>query len=696
MQLTTTDDDLGCMHNSKKNIFKLDRRFCRRGYKMSKKHIVATDKRGLKVLLMGNEAIARGAIEAGVQVAASYPGTPATEIMETLIAVAKDLGFYAEWSTNEKVAFEVASGASLVGCRGLACMKNAGVNWCMDMLCTITYGGIRGGLVVIVADDPGARTSSNAQDLRFAAVSAEIICLEPSNQQEAKDMTKQAFEISEKIELPVMVRTVARISHSLGDVMFGEIERNTKKAVFGKHWKMPFRWNVYGPPNTHSKHVWLHSRMPIMKQVIEESNFDNLELRDTEVGIIASGIAAAYAEEVLNRLGVKEQVSFLKIGTSYPIPEKKTATLLKHVKKVAVIEEGEPFVEFQVKAFAKDVAPYVEIYGKSGKSLLPLPSELTPEIVTNAVTKYLGMTLESISIERKKLKEKISNLIVPRSSAFCAGCPHVGTWWAIKTALEDKRISGKVPVINGDIGCYELAGYGLFVKKLEPSLAEQSVFYKTDNPYELIDTNYIMGGGIGLSQGMYHAGYRDGKILAVAGDSTFFHACIPALINAVFNKAKLTFVIMDNSWTAMTGHQPHPGTGVTGIGEPTKALRIEEICKACGVDFIKVVDPYNLKETIEAVAEALQYESIAVVVSRRQCAQEWQREMRRRRIKPELHTVNPEKCVGCKRCLQLGCPALIFDEEEKKAEIDPLLCIGCGICSQVCGVQAIAKVSGDY
>ena len=661
-----------------------------------KRHIVAEDRVGLKVLLMGNEAIARGAIEGGVQVASSYPGTPASEIMETLATVAKDLGFHAEWSTNEKVAFEVAAGAAILGCRGFCSMKNAGVNWCMDMLCTITYGGVRGGLVVVVADDPGARTSSNEQDLRFAAMSAEILCLEPSDQQEAKDMTKQAFTISERLELPVMVRSVARISHSLGDVTFGGIRKEKKKAVFDKHWKIPFRWNVYGPPSTHSKHVWLHSRMPMINQIVEELDFNSLELRDgAKAGIIASGIAAAYVKEVLNQLGVEDKVSFLKIGTAYPIPENKTAKLLKNVKKVAVLEDGEPFVELQVRTLAKDVAPLVEIYGKSRTQLLPHPFELDPDIVTNAIAKFLGIKLMPADVERRRLKDEIRDLVTPRSSTFCAGCPHIGTWWAIQMALKSRTVAGRVPIVNGDIGCYELAGYGLFAKKLEPSFAEESVRYKTDNPYELIDTNYIMGGGIGLSQGMWHAGYKDGTILAVAGDSTFFHACIPALINAVYNKAKVTFVVMDNSWTAMTGHQPHPGTGETAVGEAAKALRIENICEACGVDFVKVVDPYNLKETIDAIREALQHPSIAVVVTRRLCAQQWQREMRRKKIDPTLYAVDSDKCVGCKLCVQLGCPAMMFDEKVEKAGVDPLLCIGCGMCAQVCGVEAIAKVAGD-
>ena len=642
---------------------------------------------------MGNEAIARGAVEAGVQVAASYPGTPASEIMETLAEVAKERGFHAEWSTNEKVAFEVAGGAAIVGCRSFCSMKNAGLNWCMDMLCTITYGGVRGGFVVAVADDPGARTSSNEQDTRFAAISAEIPCLEPSDQQEAKEMTRQAFDLSEKLELPVMVRSVARISHSLGDVTFGEIKKDLPKPVFDKHWKLPFRWNVYGPPSTHSKHEWLRSRWPLVKEAVEDSEFNRLEWKgERKYGVVASGIAYAYAEEALRTLGWKDKVSLLKVGICYPIPEKKTTKLLEGVKKVLVLEEGEPLVETQVKALAKDVAPQVEVYGKTREAIVPPLPEFTPEIVTGAVAQFLGVEWEAVSPERARIKEEISNLIAPRSSTFCAGCPHIGTWWAIKTALRNQKVAGKVPVINGDIGCYELAGYGLFAKDLKPSFSEESVRYRTDNPYELIDTNYIMGGGIGLSQGMWHANYKDGAILAVAGDSTFFHACLPALINAVWNKAHVTFVVMDNSWTAMTGHQPHPGTGETAVGERAKALKIEDICRVCGVDYVKVVDPYNIKETIAAVTEALQQPSISVVVTRRLCAQQWLRDMRKRKVKPELYAVDPEKCVGCKFCVEIGCPAVTFDPKTKKAGIDPILCIGCGMCQQVCNVGAILKV----
>ncbi len=655
-------------------------------------HIVGRDAPGFRALLMGNEAIARGAVEAGVQVATSYPGTPASEIMETLASVAKEQGFYAEWSVNEKVAFEVAGGAALVGCRSFCSMKNAGLNWCMDMLCTITYGGVRGGFVIAVADDPSARTSSNEQDTRFAAISAEIPCLEPSDQQEAKDMTKRAFDISEELELPVMVRSVARISHSLGDVTFEERKKNLPTPFFDKHWKVPFRWNVYGPPSTHSKHEWLRSRWPLAKKIADNLEFNKVEWgEDKEYGVITSGIAYAYAKETLKALGVKDKVSLLKIGTSYPIPEERTKELLKGVKKVLILEEGEPLVETQVRALAKDVTPDVEIYGKTRKGMVPPLGEFTPDKVKAVFTRFLGIKPEVKDPERARIKEEASSIVAPRSSAFCAGCPHIGTWWAIKTALANRKIAGDIPIINGDIGCYELAGYGLFAKDLKPSFSTKSVRYKTDNPYELIDTNYIMGGGIGLSQGMWHAGYKDGTIITVAGDSTFFHACIPALINAVWNKARVAFVIMDNSWTAMTGHQPHPGTGVTATGEPANSLRIADICKACGVEYVRVVDPYNIKETIDAVKEALQQPSVSVVVARQLCAQQSIRGMRRRKILPELYAVNADKCVGCKICVQIGCPAIIFKEETRKAAIDPILCMGCGMCQQVCNVGAIAK-----
>jgi len=654
------------------------------------KHIVARDEPGLKVLLMGNEAIARGAIEGGVGVGASYPGTPASEIMETLVAVAKDIGFYAEWSVNEKVAFEVAAGAALFNVRAICSLKNAGLNWCMDMLATLVYGGVRGGMVIVVVDDTGARTSSNEQDQRYASSWVEVPCLEPSSQQEAKDMVRDAFDISEKTELPIIVRSVARISHSLGDITFGKIPPPSKKVVFDKHWKLPFRWNVYGPPSTHSKHVWLHTRLPVAKKLSEQSPYNVLELRKARMGIIASGVGAAYAAEALGWLGLEKKVSFLKIGVSYPLPESKVTRFLQNTNRVLVVEDGDPFVENQVRIIAKDVAPRVKIQGKArDEALFESCGELDADMVASAVAKFVGVKWKGSTAARKKLKEEALKLVVPRSSAFCPGCPHIGTYWALRMALQ--RVGGKFPIIHGDIGCYEMAGYGVFAKGLEPSYSTESVKYPMDSPYDMLDTLYIMGSGIGLAQGTYHAGYTDGKVVAVAGDSTFFHACLPGLVNAVYNKAKVTFLVMDNYWTAMTGHQPNPATGVTALGEPTKVGKIEDVCKAFGVEYVKVVDAYNPREVQNTLVEALQQPSISVVVSRGECAQVWQRAKRRQGVPIIPYEIDTAKCNGCRLCVQMGCPAITFEPETKKAGVDALLCTACGLCAAVCPFKAFRQ-----
>jgi len=651
---------------------------------------IIEDSPGKRILLMGNEAIARGAVEAGVCVASSYPGTPASEIMETLIDAAKHFRFYAEWASNEMVAFNVAAGGALVGKRGFCSLKNAGFNWIMDMLMTIVYGGVRGGLVVAVADDPGARTSSNEQDSRFGAVWGEILCLEPSSQQEAKDMTRDAFDLSEAVELPVILRSVARISHSLGDVTLGDIRVDNKNPVFDKHWKLPFRFNVYGPPSTHSRHVWLHERIPKIKELAENSQYNTLKIVEgSEYGVIASGIAYSYSLEALRWLNALDEVSLLKIGTVTPIPEKKVGELLKHASHVLIIEDGDPVVELQIRAFAQKLGVNNEITGKMYEGILPPCGELDPDLVENVINQFLEKPQIEPSKKREEIKLEIEPLVAPRSSAWCAGCPHIGTYFALRKAL--KKVGGNVPVVNGDIGCYEMAGYGVFAKKIKPSFGEESVRYSLDSPYELLDTLHVMGSGIGVSQGMYHAGYNDGKIVAVTGDSTFFHACIPSLINAVWNKAKVTFIVFDNSWTAMTGHQPDPGTGVVGMGEQAKTIRIEDICRACGVDSIKIGDPAKTNELASLIEEALRSDSISVVISRRICAQVLLRERRRKGETVKDYNIDIERCSGCETCITLGCPAISFDVDQRKAEIYSSLCQGCGICAQICPVGAISK-----
>ncbi|MDI6643144.1 MAG: thiamine pyrophosphate-dependent enzyme [Candidatus Hodarchaeaceae archaeon] len=643
--------------------------------------LIVEDAPGKRVLLMGNEAIARGAIEAGVGVAASYPGTPASEILETLALAAPKLGFHAEWSTNEKVAFEVAAGAAITGARAITSMKNAGLNWVMDMLMTLVYGGVRGGFVIAVADDPDAHYSSNEQDTRFAAFYGEIPCLEPSNSQEAKDMTCYAFELSEQLELPVFVRSVTRISHASGDVELGKIQKLDRKPVFDKHWKLPWRWNVYGPPGAVEKHRWLHDQMPKIKKLVETLPWNKLELGKTpSCGIIASGIGASYARDAIKMLGLEGKVAFLKLGTPAPIPERLIGRLLKAVKSVLVVEEGEPVVELQVKALAKDVNPEVKILGRL-TGTMPAVGEINTDIAAQAIAKLTKRKLPQ-DVQREQAQAEIKKLVAPRSSTLCAGCPHLGSYWALKQAL--RKVGGKVPLVNGDIGCYEQGGYGIAGKEYKPSFSTESVRYPIEAPYETLDTNYIMGGGVGLMQGQFHAGYKDGVMVGVAGDSTFFHACIPAVINAVYNKARGLFLVMDNTWTAMTGHQPNPVTGITATGEATKVLSIEEVAKACGVEFIKVVDPYDLKATTAAIEEALKSDKFAIVVARHVCTLQAQRQ---KKFVGKRMVFDRDKCTGCKICVSFGCPGVVF--KEGKAGLDPILCNGCGMCAQVCPTGAI-------
>ncbi len=388
--------------------------------------LIVEDAPGKRVLLMGNEAIARGAIEAGVGVAASYPGTPASEILETLALAAPKLGFHAEWSVNEKVAFEVAAGASITGVRALTSMKNAGLNWVMDMFMTLVYGGVRGGFVIAVGDDPDAHYSSNEQDTRFAAFYGEIPCLEPANPQEAKEMTRYAFELSERLELPVFVRSVTRICHASGDVELGKIEKPERKPVFDRHWKLPWRWNVYGPPGPVEKHRWLHEQMPQMKKLVETLPWNKLELRGKPTfGIIASGIGASYAREAVKMLGLENKVAFLKLGTPTPLPEQLVGRMLKSVKSVLVVEEGEPLVELQVRGLAKDVNPDIKLLGKLTGSVPPV-GEINTDIVAHALAELVKRKISEIR-PRVMIKGVINSLVAPRTSTRCAGCPHLGS-----------------------------------------------------------------------------------------------------------------------------------------------------------------------------------------------------------------------------------------------------------------------------
>jgi len=637
-------------------------------------------------LLMGNEAIARGAVEGGVQVATGYPGTPSSEVIDTLATENDAFDYYSEWSTNEMVAFESASGAAMVGANSLVAMKNAGLNWTMDMFMTLVYTGVRGGMVIAVADDPDAFYSSTEQDTRPLASYAKILCFEPANQQEAKDMTKKAFQMSKETELPVFLRSVTRISHSSGDVTFGGINKNSKEIGFNRHWKHPYRWNVYGPPGPVNKHKWLIERQPSLAEKAENSEFNSLSLKESKVGVVAAGIGYSFVKEAMDDADL-DDLSLLKIGTSYPLPQEKLRKLTSNVEKLLVVEEGEQVVENQVREFAQQEKIVIEVNGKASGNYIPSWGEIDTDVVAESLDRLSHDISTNKAVVDSSKRDSMKEITPPRSSTLCAGCPHIGTYYGLRKAL--KKEGGEVPIVNGDIGCYEQGGYGIVGEEVKAT-EEASKPIDVSSPYEILDTIYVMGSGLGVSEGQAKAGYDDGAVVAVAGDSTFFHATLPTLVNAIYNEADLTFLVMDNRWTCMTGHQPDPVTGLNAQRNEAPQFDIKKIVQSLGVGNIHEMDAYNLNKVQESLEDAVNYSGVSVVIAQRECALQ----VLRRGESPEgMTTVDKEKCIGCKECVSLGCPAITFSDD--KAGIDEVLCVNCGMCKQVCPVDAISFDGGS-
>jgi indolepyruvate ferredoxin oxidoreductase alpha subunit len=649
------------------------------------------NQQGKRMLLMGNEALARGAIEAGVELASAYPGTPSSEVMEVLWEASKEVGFYAEWSTNEKIAFEVAAGAALTGARSLCVMKNAGLNVAMDTFATLPYTGVRGGFVVIVADDPGAHYSSTEQDTRALAAYAEIPCLEPCDQEEARSMAREAFNLSEQLELPVMIRTVTRLSHASGDVLMGPISSRKSNIGFNKHFKIQYRWNVYGAPGAVSKHRWLHSTLQTAKELAEVSPFNKLQLVSdkAKLGIVTSGLGYAYIHDVLLSLGILDQVNLLKLGLVNPIPENLVRKLVEASGNVLVVEEGDPFLEKWVRTFAGSKGSTV--YGKceTDNQVFNMWDELNQDIVTAALQQVVEKadlnqlfdTTKAPQCQYDKAREEAQKLVTPRSSTLCPGCPHLGSYWALKRALRGKD---GVHIVNGDIGCYEQGGYGLFGQQIDAT-NEASKKFPVKTPYEILDTLYVMGSGLGMAQGQSHLPGLGGKVIAVSGDSTFFHANLPSIANAALTKADVTYLVLDNSWTAMTGHQPSPRTGKNQIGKDITVIEIENTIRALGIEQLFKVSAFDLTAAQKTIEQALSYNGPSVVILEGECALQV---VRRKEAKPPF-TIVEDKCTGCKTCLQLGCSAIGFDVKNKKANIDAASCAGCGLCQAICPTKAI-------
>jgi indolepyruvate ferredoxin oxidoreductase alpha subunit len=585
---------------------------------------ITSDAPGATLFMLGNEAIARGAIEAGVQVVASYPGTPSSEITETLVNNAKNVGMYAEWSINEKVALEVAMAGAISGLRSLSIMKHVGVNVAHDPLMSASYMGL-GGLVLISADDPGQWSSQNEQDNRYIARQAYIPVLEPCSAQEAKDMMVDAFRLSEEFGQMFMLRSVTRIGHARSDVVLGGIESRKKQAKFVKD---PRRL-VCLPANFRINRRLVVQRMAKIKAVVDTLPYNHLALKKgAKLGVITSGISYGYALEAIKWMGLEDKVSILKIGTPYPLPEKLTQQLLKSVPEVMVVEELEPFVEDAVKVIAKDNDIAVKIHGKDVLSLL---GELSTRQVAEALSKLTGVKPPIDFAEIDKIREETNALLPLRPPTMCAGCPHRASLYAINIACRRyQQETGKEPVKTGDIGCYALGA---------------------NPPLNADDVAICMGGAFGLGNGFAHV--VDAPVVAHLGDSTFFHSGIPPMINAVYNKSNVTMVVLDNSTTGMTGFQPHPGASGDGAND----IKIEDVARGSGVKFVEVVDAFDLPKLIDVLEKAIKFDGPSVIVARRLCNILDQREKRKAGEKTVPYVVDPEKCLaGSPPYCQATCP----------------------------------------
>jgi indolepyruvate ferredoxin oxidoreductase alpha subunit len=641
-------------------------------------------KPGTQAVMLGNHALARGAVEAGVHLVTAYPGTPSSEIVEALCQAAPGQGFHAQWSTNEKVAIDVAAGAALVGMRSLAAMKSAGLSVAMDTFVTVPYGGVKGGFVIIVADDPDAHFSSTEHDSRPLSKHAEILCLEPADGGEGKEMVREAFAISERLELPVMVRSVSRVSHGSANVGLGEIRRVKRQPHFNKHYGFSYRWDVYGPPGTRSRHEWLVGQFAKIQAYVDESPFNQLRLAPgSRLGVIASGLGAAYAADAIRALGLEGRVHWLKLGTAFPLPEKKVAALLRESDTVLVVEEGVNWIETLVREIAQRSGAGSRITGKGEGLPMPLYGEINTDLVKAALAPLVGKKVAS-DPARKALKDELSAGLCPRSSTLCAGCPHLGSYWGLRLALQ-KAGKESVHILNGDIGCYEQAGYGIFAENLSSS--DEHRAWKSQSVYEMLDTIYVMGSALGMAQGQSLAGYDRGKIVAIAGDSSFFHGNLSAIANVAWNGGQVLFMVLDNRWTAMTGHQPSPTTGRAGDGRSTQSLDIVETAKALGIKNVLRADAFDVKSVKETIEKAWQLEGAAIAVISGECRLQWLRQ-RRKDVRP-VTQVDAHRCNACGLCLQLGCPALGLGPDGEKTEIDQISCNSCGLCGQVCARQAI-------
>ncbi|MDI6914469.1 MAG: thiamine pyrophosphate-dependent enzyme [Desulfitobacteriaceae bacterium] len=631
---------------------------------------------GRQVLMSGNEAITRGAIEAGLSYAASYPGSPTAEIVTNLGRLAKTHELYAEWSVNEKVAIEEAAGASFTGLRSLCVVKHNGLNVALDSLVSISIGGVKAGMVLVVGDDPAAHSSTNEEDSRLISKVAHLPILEPSTPEEAKQMTLAAYALSERVQLPVTLRCVTRLSHGSGNVTLGLIQPANKKPVFKKE-------------DRFVTHVAFHQAQEIKLAKIREAA-DTLPFNtytgpeDAKTIIIASGPSSLYALEAVQALDLAGEVGVLKLGITWPLPEKFLLKHMKHAEKVIFIEEIEPFNEENVMALAAqhmtDIYP-IQFFGQHSGHVAgpkgPGLGEMDPDIVKRSIARVIdtGVAEAAVATTNAVSAAGVPSAGIPeREMAFCAGCPHRASFWAMKSAL---ALDGRNGVVLGDIGCYSLA-----LRRTGWSLPQ---------------TMHAMGSGAGIANGLGKLdmfGFNQ-PVIAVVGDSTFFHATIPALINARYTSSNFMLVVLDNETTAMTGHQPHPGLNKNAMGEDVQGIAMEDVVRGLNIP-VSIHDPYDVKGTVETVYKLLQSEGAKVLILRRVCALLAAKAETRPRV-----YVNQDQCIGddcgCNRFCSttFSCPATIWDPKKGKAVIDEVVCNRCQVCVSLCPQGAIKVEGGD-
>ena len=615
---------------------------------------------GEKQFLLGNEAAVRGVIEAGVSIAATYPGTPSSEIGNILSVLAKDANIYFEFSTNEKVAMEVAATAAVSGLRSFTFMKHVGMNVAADSFMTTAYSGVNGGMVILSADDPSLFSSQNEQDTRNYARLANVPILEPSNCQEVKDMVKYAFDLSEQFKIPVIVRTTTRVSHMRGIVEFGEVSDNSSNC--DNHWKRghfnkdPSKY-VPVPAFAGDMHVRLWDKINRIEEITNKSDFNQeIELTDDKkYAIIASSSAYNYAHDVckFNEL----DINILKLGFSYPFPKDKVAGFLKDIDEVFIVEEVDPIIERDTLSVVGSERLNVTVHGKLDGTF-PLFHEFNSDVVADGLNKVLDFKEDS-EIRYSSSLEKLQEDIPSRAPVLCAGCPHRAMYYGVNLAIEELGLKASDVIFASDIGCYTLG--------INP-------------PYNAAD--YLLSMGSSVGDGCGFSVSTDQKVVSYIGDSTFFHSGVSPLINAVHNKHNFVLTVLDNRITAMTGGQPNPGIPVDGMGDEAPEISIRKLALACGCDYVRVINPFNLDQVIKTYKEALQRDDTAVIISKAPCTL-----IKGLEKKPPVNFVETN-CNNCDKCVnELACPAI--SKVNGKITIDTAQCDGCNVCIQVCKYGAL-------